>query len=911
MDDVSDKLVNPSAAVERSLIDSAWAQFETLASRHKPSLTDGRRSLVIPGYRILCEIHRGGQGVVYQAVQESTHRKVAIKVLKEGPFADPTELARFDREVDVLSRLNHPHIVAIHDRGLTEEHAYYVMDYIPGRTLDAYVAGAALSSRDILDLCRKVCEAVNIAHLRGVIHRDLKPSNIRIDDEGEPHVLDFGLAKLAPDASWSADAMTVTGQFIGSLPWASPEQAEGRSELLDVRTDVYSLGVILYQLLTGSFPYPVSGRMNDVVNSIVHTSPARPSTLVRNLDRDVEVILLKCLAKDPERRYQSAGELARDIQRYLTGEPIEARPATSLYQLRQFARRNKTLVTSVIAVIIILAGATVVSVVFAMREAAAREHERSALAREVDQRQRADREAAESNHQAEAAQLAQSLAEKRAEETKQVADFQAGILRGLDAEAVGRGIRDRFRQTLHTSLEHQPVGEWPNRRQRTPTEIDVELSSFDRLAGFVQTADVARGVLDEFLLASTEQSLEKTFVGQPMVQAKIRDSLGAAYRALGLYDLAEVQYRLALETRRRELGFETAEVAVSLNAVATVLYDNGQFGAAESLCREAMAIQQKVLEPEHRDLATTLNNLGIVLHQIGDLGAAERLYRDALAMRRKLLGEDDGDVAMTLNSLGALMWARGDLGAAEGHIREALAIQKTRLGDSNPDTLTTMMDLAVLLGTKGEFDGAVALNRETLLIARRRLGNDHPKVATILNNLALQLKRKGELPDAEALYREALVVRRKTLGSEHPDVANSLNNLAVLLRDRNDYPEAELFYREAIAIQERAFPPGHEITANSRVGLGRTLLRTISDPGLAPNQRDARLSEAESLLLGADESLRQNPTPNPLFVRRCLETLVELYELRHASEPGKGHDTTAAQWRAKLQHVATSPAPQP
>src|SRR3990172_5986165 len=170
MDGDSEKLANRSEAVERPLIDSAWAQFETLAARYKPSLTDVRRSFAIPGYRVLGEIHRGGQGVVYQAMQESTHRKVAIKVLKEGPFADPTELARFDREVDVLSRLNHPHIVAIHDRGLTTGgHAYYVMDYIPGRPLDAHVAGAALSTREILSLCRKVCEAVNVAHLRGVI----------------------------------------------------------------------------------------------------------------------------------------------------------------------------------------------------------------------------------------------------------------------------------------------------------------------------------------------------------------------------------------------------------------------------------------------------------------------------------------------------------------------------------------------------------------------------------------------------------------------------------------------------------------------------------------------------------------------------------------------------------------------
>src|SRR5262249_16047993 len=201
----------------------------------------------------------------------STRRKVAIKVLKEGPFADTTELARFDREVDVLSRLNHPHIVAIHDRGLTAGHAYYVMDYIPGRPLDAYVSGTELTVDELLKLFIKVCDAVNVAHLRGVIHRDLKPGNIRVDEDGEPRILDFGLAKLAQESAGGSSAnMTLTGQFVGSLPWSSPEQATGGSELLDIRTDVYSLGVILYQLLTGRFPYLVASRLDHDVRDISH-----------------------------------------------------------------------------------------------------------------------------------------------------------------------------------------------------------------------------------------------------------------------------------------------------------------------------------------------------------------------------------------------------------------------------------------------------------------------------------------------------------------------------------------------------------------------------------------------------------------------------------------------------------------
>lgn len=339
---------------------AAWNQFQKTRQADTRNAAEVLPLLSVPGYRLLKEIHRGGQGVVYLAIQESTRRKVAIKILKEGPLADSREFARFAREVDILSRINHPHIVAIHDRGLAAGHAYYTMDYIAGQSLDAYVVSAGLNVEEILQLFIKLCDAVNVAHLRGVIHRDLKPANIRIDEEGEPKVLDFGLAKVEPDSALksSAAGMTVAGQFIGSLPWASPEQAEGRTDSIDIRTDVYSLGVILYHLLTGRFPYPVSGQLSDIIRGITQIPPVRLSTVAMHIDRDLELIVLKCLAKEPERRYQSAGDLGRDIQRYLGKQPIDARPSTVYYQIHQFVRRHKTLATSLASVFIILVAAT-------------------------------------------------------------------------------------------------------------------------------------------------------------------------------------------------------------------------------------------------------------------------------------------------------------------------------------------------------------------------------------------------------------------------------------------------------------------------------------------------------------------------------------------------------------------------
>jgi len=346
----------------RSLIEYARDQVACAKKAGKPDTASLPPPDSFPGFRIVSELRRGGQGVVYEAFQPTTKRTVALKALRGRSFADPRDRARFDREIEILAQLKHPNIVSLHDAAMTDQGPFFVMDLIPGRPLDEYVKDEDLSVQATIRLFAKVCDAVNAAHVRGVVHRDLKPSNILVDEEGEPHVLDFGLSKItAPDDAGGPRARTVTetGQFVGSLPWATPEQAEGASDKIDVRTDVYSLGLVLFNALTGDFPYEVTGSLRAVLDSTLNAEPIRPSSLRRDIASDLDTIILKCLSKERERRYQTAGEVAGELNRFLRGEAIVAHPPSTAYFLRKFARRNRALVSGIsIALLAIIGGAT-------------------------------------------------------------------------------------------------------------------------------------------------------------------------------------------------------------------------------------------------------------------------------------------------------------------------------------------------------------------------------------------------------------------------------------------------------------------------------------------------------------------------------------------------------------------------
>lgn len=293
------------------------------------------------GYQIIEELPRGGQAFVYKAIHKATKAKVALKVLAPISVASAKARLRFEREVDLISGLKHPYIVSIRDSGIAKGQYYFAMEYLQGLPLDQYVSSQELSFRETLELFAKTCKAITYAHQHGVIHRDLKPSNILVDERGDPHVLDFGLAKAAGCFSDTASMVSMTGEIKGTLAYMFPEQASGQVDLIDTRTDVYSLGIILYQLLTAQFPYDVSGTTAQILRNTERAVPMRPRNIISRFNSEVEAILLKALEKNPNERYQSAVELSDDIERWLNGEPLIAKSHNSFYIMRKLMYRHK------------------------------------------------------------------------------------------------------------------------------------------------------------------------------------------------------------------------------------------------------------------------------------------------------------------------------------------------------------------------------------------------------------------------------------------------------------------------------------------------------------------------------------------------------------------------------------------
>lgn len=952
-----------AARAEVARCDDPGAEMSSARAGGAPDSPANLRVLLGDRYELGEEIRRGGQGVVYRGVQRGTRRDVAIKVMFGGRSADPVGRARFEREAQILAQLRHPNIVTIHESGGAANSLYYVMDFIPGEPLDEHIRAQVRDPRAVAALFVKICDAVNIAHLRGVLHRDLKPSNIRVDPAGEPHVLDFGLAKIssqfpvtspqfngpasAGTGEWKLETgdCTETGQFLGSVPWASPEQVAARPDEMDLRTDVYSLGVMLYQFLTGYFPYPVNGPVRSVLENICTFEPKNPSEISRSVGDDLAQVVLKCLRKQPEDRYQTAGDVARELRRFLAGEPIEAKRDQTWYMLRKRLRRYRTftLVSSLLALLVL--GSLVALTAFY------REEHRLRTAAETAQKEaeaaRAEATAARNDAQRalqeEAAQ--RKLAEKYAGETRQVAKFQSALLESLDAEAMGREIKELFREHVRATLQRPPTAGDSEQRARTEADVATELAVYDTLTAAVPPVDVVRRALAKHVLGKVPETVASRFADQPRVQAELLLTLGATLRNLGLFAEAEPHLRRALELARGSgavanvIDQLTAEADI-LSHLGGTLSHLGRLAEAEAVHREAYEIMNRIgpngspdassalgniaamraaqgdatgavnmfreavekarqaPSPDRQAEAIALGNLGTVLAQRGDFQEAEPYLRKALAMRESELGPEHESLAVDLANLGNLYTVRGEPQKAEPLLRRALAIYRARLGKEHPHVGHAMTSLALLIRDRDP-EGARRLYEEALANYRAALGENHAKTAMALDNVGSILRQMGDYAAAEPLIRAGLARRRVLFPEDHPEIVQSLNNLARLLLSRGATVEAADHYREGIAISERlGMPAQHEKMVAMRVGLGRSLTALGE---WADAQRQLELAEI-AIADGASISDR--------IRRSFLEGWVELHRALHALRPDAGHGAKGDEWSEKLRtwQASTQPA---
>ncbi len=856
-------------------------------------------------YRLLREIGRGGMGAVYLAERDDDRfdRRVAVKRVRSGMLAGQLR-QRFLLEQRILASLEHPHIARLYDAGIGDDGTpYIVMEYVEGRPIDEHCAELEATVDQRLGLFDQVCDAVEFAHRKLVVHRDLKPGNVLVSDRGVVKLLDFGVAKLLAGGEGTAGSPTVAGEGRAFTPeYASPEQLRG--EPVSTATDVYALGVLLYELLTGSWPYRAADPSpRSVEAAVLEQEPVRPSAaaesrsaagLARRLRGDLDDIVLTALRKEPERRYASVAELRDDLRRHRNRRPVRARPDTWTYRAGRFASRHRTgVVAAAVVTVSLLAGLTGTAW---QARAASRQAMRADRVRdfvvELFRLSDPDRSRGESIS-------ARTLLDRGAERLRENPDAEPGtraeMLDVLGDIYTKLGLYDRARPLLEEALSEHT-------RLRGPEDPSVARSASSLSALLLEQGEYERA--ETLARRALEVRRRRRGPSDTLVAASMSD-LAAILDHRGRLQEAEDLYRSALAIDRAS-GTQAAE-ATDLSSLGVALWREGRYDEALAPAREALRLHRELFGPEHTLVATDLFNLATIRMARGEYDRAEELFTACLAMRRKLLGDRHPHVALTLNNLGELYQKRGRLEEAERAHREALAIRREVLGEDHPEVAASLNDLGVVLYFEGDREGAAEQFRRAVAIWRRTLGGTHPRVLTGLNNLGSALREAGDLEAAEGPLREVLELRRKTLGPDHPDVAQSLNNLAELLLRRREYDEAESDFRSALAIWREALGADHPTTAYALDGLGRLLaargrcadaeapLREGLDIRVAKLEKGStliagtrlalgrcltelrRYDEAEPLLLASYPVIREARGDEAEFTRRARQALVDLY----------------------------------
>lgn len=708
-------------------------------------------TVVIGPYHLLERIGQGGMGEVWLAEQKHpVRRRVALKLIKAGMNTREI-VTRFESERQALALMDHPAIAKVFDAGSTPQGMpYVVMEYVAGVPITEYCDKHRLAMNERLELFVQVCSGVQHAHQKAIIHRDLKPSNIlvtQVDGKPVPKIIDFGVAKAISQRLTAETMFTHAGALIGTPEYMSPEQANSGSEDIDTRSDVYSLGVVLYELLVGALPLDLTEIRDqaffELLRRIREEDAPRPSTKLRTssehssvaarnrgtepaeldeqLKGDLDSIALKALEKERSRRYSSPSDLAGDIERYLHNEPVLAVPPSLAYRSGKFVRRHRLAVAASAVVALAVFGLIASLVIGSAR-----------VARERD---RANREA---------------------QAAERVSDFLVGAFAISDPdESRGNKI-------------------------------------------------TAREVLDK-----GARQIETDLAGQPALQARLMSTMGKVYEGLGLYEPARQLLDKAIGLQKKTLGPDHQETLASQRMLARILQYQAQYPAAEKLYSETLQKQERFLGSDAMDALRTKANLGSLYNEQGRYADAEKLLSETVKATTQASGQNSPETMSALHSL-AIAYDGERQYAKEADIWEELyRLRSQTLGPDHPDTVNSMQNLAYVYYKVGKAAEAEKLQRQGLEIGRRVLGNDHPSVLLAIGNLANTLLSEGKPAEAEPLQREALEGRRRILGPNHPETQYAIANLANILSAQKRYREAEALYREALQGEIRVLGDNH------------------------------------------------------------------------------------------------------
>lgn len=719
-------------------IDEALAEPEPLVE-FEPGEQVGR-------YRIVRKLGEGGMGVVYAARQmDPVRRDVALKLIKAG--LDTREvIARFESERQALALMNHANVARVLDAGATERgRPYFVMEFVKGAPITEHCDRHQLSIEERIELFMQVCDAVQHAHQKGIIHRDLKPRNILVeyeDGHAIPKIIDFGIAKATNQRLTEQTVFTRQGQFVGTPAYMSPEQADSSSQDIDTRSDVYSLGVLLYELLTGAVPLDAESLQQEgylaMLRMIREHEPARPSTrlsslsaadadvvrdlvkrrrtdlrsLARRLRGDLDWVVMKCLEKDRARRYGTASELAADLRRHLNNEPVTAGPPSAVYKLRKLVRRNRSLVGSLVVVFVVLIVGTVGTTV--------------------------------------------------------------GMLRAIEAREAAR-IDARAAESMLMLLQDA-------------------LSSVDPAVALGRDTTLMRDVLK-----SAEDQIGDQFSQRPLLAARLRRTLGQVYFAIGDYREASQHLAAALAVFREKHRAAHEELAATMQDLARASMEREAYAEADALLGEARGVFAEVCGEQGPEVAACLGDLGECYRRQGRLEEARAMLQAALAILEMQSERNELAIASVKRGLCGVHFDRHEHVEALRYIHEAVAVFDAWLGPAHSQTIVARHDLAAVLQAAREIDAAQEIYEDVLQTARRVFDADHPYLAWTCGQLGLlHLRDRKDPARAEPLLRERLSIQRRKLGNDHELTMQAAQGLAQALVHLMQYDEAAELYSEAI-----------------------------------------------------------------------------------------------------------------